>query len=76
MRLSFIEMAHAQKLDFEIFVDEWTEKHEISDYQATLLDIIIHQYGWCFFTDELIEYYLSRPDLYKVYDDTVELLEY
>lgn len=75
MRLSFTEMAHAQKLDFEIFVDEWMEKHEICGkiQYATIYRAMLKS-GWDFFIDELIEYY-SKSDLYKVYDDTVELLE-
>ena len=76
MRLSFTEMAHVQKLDFGIFVDEWMEKHEIcciTQYAAIYRAML--KLRWDFFIDELIEYY-SKSDLYKVYDDSVELLEY
>lgn len=76
MRLSFTEMADAQKMDFHSFVDEWLEKHDIWDFQCQIILHAIHKAGWDFFINELIDYYQSRPDLYKVYDDTVELLEY
>lgn len=77
MRLSFTEMAIAQKMDFHSFVDEWLVKHDILlDEQQMVIGWAIEETGWSFFINELIEYYQSRPDLYKVYDDTVELLEY
>lgn len=74
MRLSFVEMAVSQKMDFHSFVDKWLEKHDIWDFQRQIIVDAIHKSGWDFFIDDLIEYYQSRPDLYRVYDDTVELL--
>ena len=76
MRMSPQLMAIEQKMDFQAFIQEWREKHAMSDHQWSLIASTVWRAGWDFFIDELIEYYLSRPDLYRVYDDTVELLEY
>ncbi len=74
MRLSFTEMAIAQKMDFFEFAYEWKEKHDIIAYQWNKLLPWMEAIGWGFFIDELVVYYQSRRDLYRVYDDTVELI--
>lgn len=76
MRLSFTEMAIAQKLDFQSFVDEWLEKHDIWYFKRQIIVEAINRAGWGFFIDELVEYYQYNPELYRVYDDTVKLLDY
>lgn len=71
------EAAHGQKLNFNDFISDWLEEHEIFDgFQVDTIIDLINGVGWEFFNDELISYFESLPDLYKINDDeTVTVYE-
>jgi hypothetical protein len=71
------QAAHGQKLIFSAFISDWLIEHDISgDNQREPIIYAIVQTGWEFFEDELVSYFASRPDLYRLNDDeTVTILE-
>lgn len=71
------QAAHGQKLSFSDFISDWLIEHDISgDNQREPIIYAIVRTGWEFFEYELVCYFTSRPDLYRLNDDgTVTVLE-
>ena len=73
--LSPVEMAIAQKLDIELFIDDFLEKLPPLSYvqRKAIVDSIL-QTGWEFFADELDEYFSISNDYEVLLNGKIKLL--
>ena len=71
------EAAYGQKLNFHYFVYKWLEEYEIyNTFQRDKIIKAICCSGWLFFEDELMSYFESLPESYKINEDgSVTVLE-
>ena len=73
--LSPIEMAIAQKLDIELFIDDFLEHlPQLSNFQRkTIINSILNK-GWEFFEEEIIEYFEISKDYEVLPNGKIKLL--
>lgn len=59
------EAAVGLKLNIREFISDYICRHDISDKQRHILSDFIEKYGWGFFHDELIAYFLEPRHRHK-----------